>query len=115
MANQTVHLHEKYSKKLDQAFTLGSVVKGRLNKEEEFVGARTVRISNINTVPLGDYNRGATANRYGTPTEVGDTVQELTMSQDKSFSAVIRQCICMKNIRKSWIRRLPLAAWSKGV
>lgn len=89
MANQTVHLHEKYSKKLDQAFTLGSVVKGRLNKEEEFVGARTVRISNINTVPLGDYNRGATANRYGTPTEVGDTVQELTMSQDKSFSAVI--------------------------
>lgn len=28
MANQTVHLHEKYSKKLDQAFTLGSVVKG---------------------------------------------------------------------------------------
>ena len=89
MANQTVHLHEKYSKKLDQAFTLGSVVKGRLNKEEEFVGARTVRIANINTVPLGDYNRGATANRYGTPTEVGDTVQELTMSQDKSFSAVI--------------------------
>ena len=76
MAGQTVHLHEKYAKKLDQAFTLESVVKGRLTREEEFVGARTVRISNVDTVPLNDYDRAATANRYGTPTEVGDTVQE---------------------------------------
>ena len=89
MAGQTVHLHEKYSKKLDQAFTLESVVKGRLCREEEFVGARTVRISNVDTVPLNDYDRMATSNRYGTPTEVGDTIQELTMTQDKSFSAVI--------------------------
>ena len=44
---------------------------------------------NINTVPLNDYNRGASANRYGEPAEVGDTVQELTMTQDKSFSGVI--------------------------
>ena len=43
----------------------------------------------VDTVPLNDYDRAATANRYGTPTEVGDTVQELTMTQDKSFSAVI--------------------------
>ena len=39
--------------------------------------------------PLNDYNRGASANRYGEPAEVGDTVQELTMTQDKSFSGVI--------------------------
>lgn len=87
--SQTVNLDTKYSKKIDQAFTIASLLKGRLSAENEFVGARTVRIHNINTVPLNDYNRGASANRYGEPAEVGDTVQELTMTQDKSFSGVI--------------------------
>ena len=86
---QTVHLDSKYSKKIDQAFTLGSLVQNRLSRENDFVGAKTVRIHNINTVPLVDYDRTASGERYGTPTEVGDTVQELTMSQDKSFSGVI--------------------------
>jgi hypothetical protein len=84
-----VNLHETYSKKIDEAFTRNSVVKGRLNPENEFTGARSVRVSAVNTVPLNDYDRAASANRYGEPTEVGDTLQELTMSQDKSFSAVI--------------------------
>ena len=87
--SQTVNLDTKYSKKIDQAFTIASLLKGRLSAENEFVGARTVRIHNINTVPLNDYNRGASANRYGEPAEVGHTVQELTMTQDKSFSGVI--------------------------
>ena len=87
--SQTVNLDTKYSKKIDQALTIASLLKGRLSAENEFVGARTVRIHNINTVPLNDYNRGASANRYGEPAEVGDTVQELTMTQDKSFSGVI--------------------------
>lgn len=85
---QTVHLDTKYGKKIDQQFTIGSLIKGRLNKEEDFVGARTVRIHNINTVPLNDYKREGTA-RYGETVEVGDNVQELYMSQDKSFSAAI--------------------------
>lgn len=87
--SQTINLDTKYAKKVDQAFTLGSLIKGRLSADNEFVGARTVRIHNINTVPLNDYDRSASANRYGTPTEVGDTVEELTLSQDKSFSGVI--------------------------
>ena len=86
---QTVHLDSKYSKKIDQAFTLGSLVQNRLSRENDFVGAKTVRIHNINTVPLVDYDRTASSERYGTPTEVGDTVQELTLTQDKSFSGVI--------------------------
>lgn len=86
---QTVHLDTKYSNKIDQAFTIGSLLQNRLSKENDFVGAKTVRIHNINTVPFVDYDRGAASARYGTPTEVGDTVQELTLTQDKSFSGVI--------------------------
>ena len=89
MAAQTVNLDIKYSKKIDQAFTLGSLIKGRLSGDNEFVGAKTVRVHSINTVPLNDYNRTTSANRYGEPTEVGDTVQEMTLTQDKSFSGVI--------------------------
>lgn len=85
----TINLDTKYSGKLDQAFTLGSLVKGRLSSDNEFVGARTVRVHNINTVPMNDYDRSGSANRYGTPAEVGDTVEEMTMTQDKSFSGVI--------------------------
>lgn len=87
--SQTINLGVKYAKKIDQAFTIGSLLKGRMSHENEFVGARTVRVHNINTVPLNDYDRGKSGNRYGEPTEVGDTLQELVMSQDKSFSGVI--------------------------
>ena len=65
--SQTVNLDTKYSKKIDQAFTIASLLKGRLSAENEFVGARTVRIHNINTVPLNDttaaHPQTATASR----------------------------------------------------
>ena len=85
----TIHLDTKYAPEIVQAFTADSYVKNRLTGNTDFVGAQTVRLHNINTVPLNDYNRSASANRYGAPTEVGDTVQELQMTQDKSFSGVI--------------------------
>ncbi|MDQ9889311.1 hypothetical protein, partial [Acinetobacter pittii] len=37
---------------------------------------------------LTDYTRSG-ANRYGTPTELQDTVQEMTMKKDRSFSMTI--------------------------
>lgn len=86
--SQTVNLDEKCSKAINQAFTIASLIKNRLESNNEFVGAKTVRTHSINTVPLEDYKRSGTS-RYGEPTEVGDTVQEMTMSQDKSFSGVI--------------------------
>ena len=85
---ETINLDTKYSKKVQQAFTAGSVVQGRLENNVDFVGAKTVRIHTIKTVPLNDYKRSG-ANRYGDPKEVEDTVQEMTMTQDKSFTATI--------------------------
>ena len=40
------------------------------------------------TVPMNDYVRGG-ANRYGTPAELKDAVQEMTLTQDKSFALTI--------------------------
>lgn len=85
----TVNLALKYSGKVQQAFKQKSLLEGRSSNKVDFVGAKTVRITTVGTVPLVDYNRTLSGNRYGTPTEAPDFVQELTMSQDKSFSATI--------------------------
>lgn len=45
----------------------------------------------VDTLPLVDYDRTKTdgTSRFGTLTEVGDTYQEMTVSDDKSFNGVI--------------------------
>lgn len=83
-----VNLHTKYSDKIAQAYTRESFLKGRVSDWYSFVGARTVKVATPVTVPMNNYERTG-SNRYGTPTEMGDVVQELTMSQDRGFSLTI--------------------------
>ena len=84
----SVTLHDKYSDKIAAAYSSESFIKGRLSDDYDFTGVRTVKISTPVTVPMNDYTRSG-ANRYGTPAEMGDTVQELSLSQDKSFSITV--------------------------
>lgn len=65
-----------------------SLVASHLTNEYEFTGAKTVKVVTPLTVPMNDYTRTG-ANRYGTPTEMKDISQELTVSQDKSFALTI--------------------------
>ena len=83
-----INLHVKYSDKMQEMFYQNSFIKGRLNNEHSFSGVRTVKVTTALTVPMVDYTRSGT-NRYGTPTDMQDVVQELTLSQDKGFSLVI--------------------------
>lgn len=83
-----VNLASKYSAKVDERFALASLTEAAVNKDYDFVGVRTVNVYSIETVPLGNYARTG-ANRYGTPAELQDTKQELTLSQDKSFTFTI--------------------------
>ena len=84
-----INLAEKYASQIQQKFTAASYVDGHLSNKLDFVGARTVHVYTINSVALNDYSRAASANRYGTPAEIGDTKQELYMRQDKSFTGII--------------------------
>lgn len=83
-----INLHEKYDKQIQSKYTQGSLIKGVLDDSYSFAGVKTVKISTLVTVPMVDYTRTG-SNRYGTPTEMQDTVQELTLTQDKSFSVTI--------------------------
>lgn len=83
-----INLSIKYAKQIAEMFTRSSFVKPHTNGNLDFTGAKTVRVYMIEPNPENDYQRSG-ANRYGTPTDVQDTVLEYTMTQDKSFTGVV--------------------------
>ena len=83
-----VNLATKYSDKIASYFSIKSVVHGNTNNDYKFTGAKTIQIYTPITQPLSDYNRTG-LHRYGTPSEMQDTIQELALSQDRSFSITI--------------------------
>lgn len=83
-----VNLAAKYSKELANAFTLKSVVDGTTNKDYDFTGVKTLNVYTPVTQALSDYSRTGTS-RYGTPTELQDTMQEMMLTRDRSFSITI--------------------------
>lgn len=83
-----INLVTKHAKQLMTVYTKASVIGNSLSDAYDFSGAKTVIIHTPTTVAMSNYTRSGTS-RYGTPTEVEDTTQELTMSQDKSFALTI--------------------------
>ena len=75
----------KYSSKIAERFKKGSITNPAAGHDYSFVGAKTVVVSTVDVVPLNDFNRTAGANRFGEVTNLGDTKQEMLMTQDKSF------------------------------
>jgi N4-gp56 family major capsid protein len=84
-----VNLAKKYSPKVSERFKLLSLTDAGVNQDYEWKGEQTVAIYSFPTVALGNYDRTAAANRFGTPAELQDTVQEMTVSQDKAFTFVV--------------------------
>ena len=80
-----INLFSKYEQKVAERFKLGSKTDGGAGNEYQFSGVKTIKIPSVDTVPLVDYTRSGTT-RFGNLTELGDTVQELTMEQDKGFT-----------------------------
>lgn len=83
-----INLAEKYSKKTADKFYLESVILGKTARQYEWDGVKTVNIHTITTVAPGDYTREGTS-RYGTPTEVQDTLQSLPITRDRSVALTV--------------------------
>ena len=84
----SINLTTRFSGKVDEVITNGTLSNPSINKDYDFVGAQTVKVYSFAAVPINDYTRSG-SNRYGTPNELEDTTQEMTMSQDKSFTFTI--------------------------
>ena len=120
----------KYASKIAERFKLGSLTDSATGNEYSFVGARTVKVYSVDTVELNDFDRAAGSNRFGAVSNLGDTVQEMTCTQDKAFTFAIDagdmsdQAIdkaAGKALRREidevvnpTVDKYRLAAWAKG-
>lgn len=80
-----INLAEKYSTKVAERFSLTSKTDRHAGHDYDFTGVKTIKIYSIDTVPTTDYTRSGTS-RFGELTELDDTVQEMTLTQDKAFT-----------------------------
>ncbi|EOO30543.1 hypothetical protein IIU_05094, partial [Bacillus cereus VD133] len=80
-----IELTTKFSKTIDERFTTGALSTPGVNNDYDWAGAATIKVTSVDVVPLGDYKR-AGLSRFGTPEELENSLQELTLTQDKSFT-----------------------------
>ncbi len=60
-----VNLAKKYSKQIEQIYTLGSLTKAGFSAKYDFIGVKTAAVYTLTSQALDDYTRTG-ANRFGT-------------------------------------------------
>lgn len=124
-----INLATKFDKKVVERFSKQSITDAFCGKDYDFTGVKTVKVYTVDTVATTDYTRSGTS-RYGAVTELGDTVQELTVSQDKGFTFSIDKGNAQeqynvkqsnKALQREWdevvtpeIDKYRLSAWATG-
>ena len=83
-----MNLASKYSQKVDERFYRDSQAMMALSNEYEFTGVKTVNVYSVPVVAMTDYGRTGAA-RYGTPGELQNSIQSLTLTKDRSFTFTI--------------------------
>ena len=80
----TIDYAKQYSGVIDEKFKEGAKTDSLVNKEFDFVGAKTVSVQTVSTASMNDYQRTG-SNRYGNIEDLDVTSQEMTMRKDRSF------------------------------
>ena len=83
-----INYASKYAQKIDEKFARESMTSAAVNNDYDFVGVKTVNVYSVPTAEMDDYSVSGTS-RYGTPQEIENTVQEMTMTRDRSFTFTI--------------------------
>lgn len=83
-----INLATKFQKKVSERFALESKTKSLTNDDYDWVGSNAIKIYSVDTVAMGDYTRSG-ANRYGSPAELGTTLQTWTLARDRAFTTTI--------------------------
>lgn len=83
-----INLASKYSDKVVERFSQQSLTDRGLNKDFTWEGVKTVSVYSIPTVGMNDYSRTGNT-RYGTAAELQNTLQNLTLTKDRSFTFTI--------------------------
>lgn len=87
-----VNLVTKFQPYVDEMFTTESKKSLLTNNDFNWTGAHTVKVHKVNTVSMNDYDRdgsGENPSRYGALGTVENTLEEFTLTKDRSFTFVI--------------------------
>lgn len=71
-----------------EVFGLNSITQPYCTAKYDWTGAKTVVVTTNSTVALSDYSRSGLA-RFGTPAELDNTQDELTITKDRAFTYTI--------------------------
>jgi N4-gp56 family major capsid protein len=83
-----VNLASKYEKKVDERFKLKSLTESAVNREYDWNGVNAITVYSVPTVGMNDYTTSGTS-RYGAAAELDNTVQTMTLTQDRAFTFTI--------------------------
>ena len=83
-----INLATKFQKKVSERFAAESKTKLLTNDDYDWVGSGAIKIYSVDTVAMGNYIRSG-ANRYGSPSELGTTLQTWTLARDRAFTTTI--------------------------
>lgn len=83
-----INYAEKYSPKVDERFKLGMLTSELVNYAYDWLGVATVKVYSVPTAEMNDYTLTGSS-RYGTPAELNNEVQEMTLAKDRSFTFTI--------------------------
>lgn len=105
-----INFTTQYAKKVSERFQKKAYTASAASNEYEFDGIKSLKVYSVDTVPIGNYTRSGTS-RYGTPSDLTDTVQVMTMTQDKAFTYTIdkgdqKEQINIKSANKSLSRQI---------
>lgn len=97
-----VNLVAKFQPYVDEMFTTESKKSLLTNNDFSWTGAHTIRVHKVNTVSMNDYDRDGSGvgtspeegepviwSRYGVLGKVENTLEDLTLTKDRSFTFVI--------------------------
>lgn len=84
-----VNYATKYESKVAERFHKRSVTDSACGHGYSFTGAKTIRVSSVDTVEETQYDRTKSSNRFGDPKNLGDTLQEMTCTQEPAFTFTI--------------------------
>lgn len=84
----TTNLASKFSTKLDNLFSHQSYLAPWRGKDYDFTGVNAITVWDLVAGELNDYDSTASANRFGTPSEVEDHATTYQLRRKRSFSKV---------------------------
>ncbi len=85
-----INLAKRASDKVVERFKLGSCTEGIFSNRYRWTGVATVQVYSVDKLPLQEYDKTKeSGSRFGALTELGDTVQEMTVTDDKAFNGSI--------------------------